>query len=159
MNLHERSLSVLGCRYVDEVIIGAPWEITKDVVKLLSSSLENLVYNAFSQFSFFLCILLMSVGCEVFPWWMFLSRDVGYRTLCNSLLTFNNDSRINATLNYYNEEFWIYLLLEWNWVPIHYFAMFLSSCNSFHACKYNGLGTFYDCRLLLSISLWLSMGQ
>lgn len=32
MHLHERSLSVLACRYVDEVIIGAPWEITKDMV-------------------------------------------------------------------------------------------------------------------------------
>lgn len=34
MHLHERSLSVLACRYVDEVIIGAPWEITKDMVCL-----------------------------------------------------------------------------------------------------------------------------
>lgn len=33
MNLHERSLSVLGCRYVDEIIMGAPWEVTKDMVK------------------------------------------------------------------------------------------------------------------------------
>ncbi|KAL9264714.1 Ethanolamine-phosphate cytidylyltransferase-like protein [Drosera capensis] len=32
MNLHERSLSVLACRYVDEVIIGAPWEISKDMI-------------------------------------------------------------------------------------------------------------------------------
>ncbi|KAI4352721.1 hypothetical protein L6164_006943 [Bauhinia variegata] len=32
MHLHERSLSVLACRYVDEVIIGSPWEITKDMV-------------------------------------------------------------------------------------------------------------------------------
>uniref|UniRef100_A0A453HPH1 ethanolamine-phosphate cytidylyltransferase n=1 Tax=Aegilops tauschii subsp. strangulata TaxID=200361 RepID=A0A453HPH1_AEGTS len=31
MNLHERSLSVLACRYVDEVIIGAPWHISKDM--------------------------------------------------------------------------------------------------------------------------------
>ncbi|KAL2932558.1 Ethanolamine-phosphate cytidylyltransferase [Bienertia sinuspersici] len=31
MNLHERSLSVLGCRYVDEIIMGAPWEVTKDM--------------------------------------------------------------------------------------------------------------------------------
>ncbi|KAH9734618.1 hypothetical protein KPL71_017428 [Citrus sinensis] len=31
MHLHERSLSVLACRYVDEVIIGAPWEVTKDM--------------------------------------------------------------------------------------------------------------------------------
>lgn len=32
MHLYERSLSVLACRYVDEVIIGAPWEVTKDMV-------------------------------------------------------------------------------------------------------------------------------
>ncbi|KAI7756386.1 hypothetical protein M8C21_010962 [Ambrosia artemisiifolia] len=32
MHLHERSLSVLACRYVDEVIIGAPWKITKDMI-------------------------------------------------------------------------------------------------------------------------------
>ena len=32
MHLHERSLSVLACRYVDEVIIGAPWEVTTDMV-------------------------------------------------------------------------------------------------------------------------------
>lgn len=32
MHLHERNLSVLACRYVDEVIIGAPWEVTKDMV-------------------------------------------------------------------------------------------------------------------------------
>ncbi|CAI9099140.1 OLC1v1035917C1 [Oldenlandia corymbosa var. corymbosa] len=31
MNLHERSLSVLACRYVDEVIMGAPWEVTNDL--------------------------------------------------------------------------------------------------------------------------------
>ncbi|KAL6985015.1 Ethanolamine-phosphate cytidylyltransferase [Sarracenia purpurea var. burkii] len=31
MHLHERSLSVLACRYVDEVIIGAPWEVTRDM--------------------------------------------------------------------------------------------------------------------------------
>lgn len=39
MNLHERSLSVLACRYVDEVIIGAPWEITKDVITTFNISL------------------------------------------------------------------------------------------------------------------------
>ncbi|KAG0586668.1 hypothetical protein KC19_2G107600 [Ceratodon purpureus] len=31
MHVHERSLSVLACRYVDEVIIGAPWEVSKDM--------------------------------------------------------------------------------------------------------------------------------
>lgn len=39
MNLHERSLSVLACRYVDEVIIGAPWTITKDMITTFDISL------------------------------------------------------------------------------------------------------------------------
>ncbi|KAG5456276.1 MAG: hypothetical protein BJ554DRAFT_4022 [Olpidium bornovanus] len=32
MNLHERVLSVLQCRYVDEVVIGAPYSVTSDVL-------------------------------------------------------------------------------------------------------------------------------
>jgi len=32
MNLHERVLSVLACRYVNQVIIGAPYVVTKDVI-------------------------------------------------------------------------------------------------------------------------------
>jgi len=32
MNLHERTLSVLACRYVDEVVIGAPYGVTKELL-------------------------------------------------------------------------------------------------------------------------------
>ncbi|KAJ3345912.1 Ethanolamine-phosphate cytidylyltransferase [Entophlyctis luteolus] len=32
MNLHERALSVLQCKYVDEIIMGAPYSVTKDVL-------------------------------------------------------------------------------------------------------------------------------
>ncbi|XP_043710429.1 ethanolamine-phosphate cytidylyltransferase-like, partial [Telopea speciosissima] len=39
MLLHERSLSVLACRYVDEVIMGAPWEVTKDMITTFNISL------------------------------------------------------------------------------------------------------------------------
>ncbi|KAJ3680986.1 hypothetical protein LUZ60_015475 [Juncus effusus] len=39
MNLHERSLSVLACRYVDEVIIGAPSEISRDMITTFNISL------------------------------------------------------------------------------------------------------------------------
>eukprot|EP00871_Galdieria_phlegrea_P001703 jgi/Galph1/2533/GphlegSOOS_G1221.1 len=39
MNLHERTLSVLSCRYVDEVIIGAPWSVTEDMIKTMNISL------------------------------------------------------------------------------------------------------------------------
>ncbi|KAE9585670.1 hypothetical protein Lal_00010030 [Lupinus albus] len=38
MHLYERSLSVLACRYVDEVIIGAPWKITKDLITTFNIS-------------------------------------------------------------------------------------------------------------------------
>mmetsp|Transcript_9349 Transcript_9349/g.16851 ORF Transcript_9349/g.16851 Transcript_9349/m.16851 type:complete len:463 (-) Transcript_9349:3747-5135(-) len=39
MNLHERTLSVLSCRYVDEVIIGAPWTVTEDMITTMNISL------------------------------------------------------------------------------------------------------------------------
>ncbi|XP_060535257.1 ethanolamine-phosphate cytidylyltransferase isoform X2 [Cylas formicarius] len=32
MNLHERVLSVLACKYVSEVVIGAPYKVTKDLM-------------------------------------------------------------------------------------------------------------------------------
>lgn len=32
MNLHERVLSVLACRYVNEVVIGAPYSVTADLM-------------------------------------------------------------------------------------------------------------------------------
>lgn len=32
MNLHERVLSVLACRYVNQVIIGAPYQVTKELI-------------------------------------------------------------------------------------------------------------------------------
>ncbi|RKP27383.1 hypothetical protein SYNPS1DRAFT_12750 [Syncephalis pseudoplumigaleata] len=37
MNLHERVLSVLACRYVDEVIIGAPYSVTQDVLEKVAA--------------------------------------------------------------------------------------------------------------------------
>ncbi|KAL3534916.1 hypothetical protein ACH5RR_003377 [Cinchona calisaya] len=50
MNLHERSLSVLSCRYVDEVIIGAPWEVTNDMIKTFNISL--VVHGTVAESSF-----------------------------------------------------------------------------------------------------------
>ncbi|CAD7697040.1 unnamed protein product [Ostreobium quekettii] len=39
MNLHERSLSVLACKFVDEVIIGVPPNITEDLIRTFNISL------------------------------------------------------------------------------------------------------------------------
>ena len=33
MNVHERTLSVLACKYVDEVVIGAPYSVTKELME------------------------------------------------------------------------------------------------------------------------------
>lgn len=38
MNLQERVLGLLSCRFVDEVVIGAPWEITTDMLTTLNIS-------------------------------------------------------------------------------------------------------------------------
>ena len=37
--LHERALSLLSCRYVDEVVLGTPWTITKDMLVTFNISL------------------------------------------------------------------------------------------------------------------------
>ena len=36
MNLHERSLNLLALKYVDDVIMGAPWVVTEDMIKTLN---------------------------------------------------------------------------------------------------------------------------
>ncbi len=41
MNLHERSLSVLACKYVDEVVIGSPTQLTEDLIKTFNISLVS----------------------------------------------------------------------------------------------------------------------
>eukprot|EP00961_Rhodomonas_salina_P164504 2216345-Rhodomonas_salina.1 len=33
MNLQERALGVLSNRFVDEVVIGAPWQVTDDLIR------------------------------------------------------------------------------------------------------------------------------
>lgn len=39
MNLHERCLNILALKYVDDVIMGAPWAITNDMIKTLNISI------------------------------------------------------------------------------------------------------------------------
>lgn len=39
MNLHERTLNLLALKYVDDVIMGAPWEITEDMIRTLNISI------------------------------------------------------------------------------------------------------------------------
>ena len=39
MNINERTLGVLSCRYVDEVVIGAPWTLTKEMIEMMKINL------------------------------------------------------------------------------------------------------------------------
>ena len=39
MNINERTLNLLALKYVDDVIMGAPWKITEDMIKTLNISL------------------------------------------------------------------------------------------------------------------------
>ena len=45
MNLQERVLNVLSCRFVDDILIGAPWKITKQVLLSLNVKLVVLTKN------------------------------------------------------------------------------------------------------------------
>jgi len=43
LNLHERVLSVLSCKYCDEVVFGAPWKLTKDLI--ISMNISVIAYG------------------------------------------------------------------------------------------------------------------
>lgn len=42
LSLHERVLMVLACKYVDDVVVGAPYQISKDLIKSLN--IKNVVH-------------------------------------------------------------------------------------------------------------------
>lgn len=49
LNLHERVLSVLGCRFVDDVLIDAPYQITPEMISSLHIS--EVVHGTNSDFT------------------------------------------------------------------------------------------------------------
>ena len=53
MNLHERVLSVLACRYVDQVIIGAPYVVSEDLIKQFRVSFD-IFFSTYSAHIFIL---------------------------------------------------------------------------------------------------------
>lgn len=48
LNLHERVLSVLGCRFVDDVLIDAPYQITPEMISSLN--LSEVVHGTHSDY-------------------------------------------------------------------------------------------------------------
>jgi ethanolamine-phosphate cytidylyltransferase len=47
LNLHERVLSVLGCRHVDDVLIDAPYQITPEMISSLR--LSEIIHGTISD--------------------------------------------------------------------------------------------------------------
>lgn len=47
MNVHERVLSVLGCRYVDDVLIDAPYIISPEMIASLN--IAEVIHGSFSD--------------------------------------------------------------------------------------------------------------
>ncbi|ETO19585.1 hypothetical protein RFI_17648 [Reticulomyxa filosa] len=45
MSLQERTLNVLSCRYVDEVVIGCPWVVSRDMVNVLNIRVLGIAEN------------------------------------------------------------------------------------------------------------------
>jgi ethanolamine-phosphate cytidylyltransferase len=62
LNLYERTLSLLSCKYVDEVIIGAPFVITKDLIKTMNISV--VVKGTVSDISYAIGHTSTSISCN-----------------------------------------------------------------------------------------------
>lgn len=54
MSLHDRVLCVLSNKYVDEVVIGAPWQVTHDLVTSFNISIvvQGSVHKGIQEISF-----------------------------------------------------------------------------------------------------------
>ena len=46
MNLNERTLSVLACRYVNEVVIGAPYQVDETMIKHFNIKYRNFLNSS-----------------------------------------------------------------------------------------------------------------
>jgi ethanolamine-phosphate cytidylyltransferase len=61
-NLYERTLSLLSCKYVDEVIIGAPFVITEDLIKTMNISV--VARGTVSDISYAIGHISTSISCN-----------------------------------------------------------------------------------------------
>ncbi|EEC68755.1 hypothetical protein OsI_37278 [Oryza sativa Indica Group] len=95
MNLHERSLSVLACRYVDEVIIGAPWDVSKDM-ELLDATASNSSLNMAQ-----LCMHSSKIEHDIYatPAKALLTAIIDFRyRLTDMITTFNISLVVHGTI-------------------------------------------------------------
>lgn len=99
MHVHERSLSVLACRYVDEVIIGAPWEVSKDMV--LSQQYLPVIEifpEIYTQAMKVSCCLI-SVGASILSNSLlkYHKFTMGFCIVCSQITTFNISTVVHGT--------------------------------------------------------------
>jgi len=112
MNLHERVMNVLSCKYVDEVVIGAPWVLTKDLITTLgihtviSGSNSKLEDGAEKKLAdpYAMC-REMGIYAEVPTSHLLNTEDVVTRIIENRLKYENRNAKRSAKeLNYLNSQ-------------------------------------------------------
>ncbi|KPI90879.1 putative ethanolamine-phosphate cytidylyltransferase [Leptomonas seymouri] len=86
MNLNERVLGVLSCRYVDEVVMGVPFEVTKELIESLN--IDVVVGGRFSDLA---AESQNSTGYEV-------PRELGIYIEVDSGTTLSTDSLIGRVV-------------------------------------------------------------
>lgn len=78
MSLHDRVLCVLSNKYVDEVVIGAPWQVTRDLIS--SFNISIVVQGSFHKGSPEVSFRKGSVDLEEDPY--VVSKELGiYREI------------------------------------------------------------------------------
>jgi ethanolamine-phosphate cytidylyltransferase len=109
MNLHERTLNLLALKYVDDVIMGAPWEITEDMIRTLNISIvvqgthhkdlsdevvSNDAYNVPKQ---------LGIYREIESAYNLTTDDIVRRIVDNRMLYIQRNTRMTANENKYYE--------------------------------------------------------
>ena len=74
MNLHERVLSVLGCKYMNDVLIDAPAEITPDMIASLR--ITEVVHGSESDDSSDINFGKLKISIEWFTLFLFIATFI-----------------------------------------------------------------------------------
>jgi len=94
LNLYERTLSLLSCKYVDEVIIGAPFVISEDLIKTMNISV--VAKGTVSDISNSNGHINMSLGCNHANVESLIAREYAVPRSLGILREFSSKSAITA---------------------------------------------------------------
>lgn len=113
MNLNERALNLLAIKYVDDVIIGAPWGVTEDMIKTLNISLviqgscHKDSYDEFIGEDPYLLPKQLGIYVEIPSSTKLTAFEIVQRVIDNKKLYIQRNNRMldNETRYYRNKEY------------------------------------------------------